>query len=169
MDNMDRIIEEYNSVKNLQEKTKPLTLRAIEVFKQNNGDVTKSYYEALGKKLPLGPVAVALFRAQKRSARAKQYRRGRWRHAAYDVKNWSIGEVCKLLRGTDFIWGWKRDPHTPGFEWVLYVDLPGCGQVSFHNASRGEGPDYPLEWDEKRESAERIIRFCDRVLSGEGF
>lgn len=168
MDSMDRIIEEYNLGRLQTPPTSPpQKFSAIEVFKQNNGDTTKAYYEALSKRIPLGPLAVALFRAQKRSTRAKQYRRGKWRHAAYDVKNWSIGEVCRLLKETNLVWGWQRDPKTPGYEWVLYVDLPfGCGQCSFHNASRGDGPDYPFVWDEKRESAERIIRFCDKVFSG---
>lgn len=72
-------------------------MTAFEVFHQQNGDVTKAYYAELSSCGPLGEIAVALFRAQKRSSRAKDYRRGRWRRAAYDVKEWSISEVCRLL------------------------------------------------------------------------
>jgi hypothetical protein len=162
-ENMDRIISEYNAEKNIRHGE----MRAIEVFKQNNGSVTSAYYASLAQKSPLGPIAVALFRAQKRSWRAKQYRRGKWARAAYDVKNWSISELCRLLKETSWCWGWKRDPSTPGYEWVLYVDLPfDCGQVSFHNPQRGEGPDYPKDWDQRRECIERIIRFCDLVFFG---
>ena len=140
---------------------------AAAVMAQNNGDVTRAYYDALMRCGPMGEIGVALFRAQKRSRRAKEYRRGKYRRAAYDVKEWSLGEVCRLLEkhgDLGFAWGWKQDP-TVLFDgepsWVLYVDLPRFGQVSFHAPSRGEGPDYPGEWDGQRASAERIIQFCD--------
>ena len=72
-------------------------MTAREVFHQQNGDVTKAYYAELAALGPQGEIAVALFRAQKRSSRAKDYRRGRYRAAAYDVKSWSMRELCRLL------------------------------------------------------------------------
>lgn len=142
-------------------------MKAADVFHQNDGEVTKAYYAELAKLGPAGELAVALFRAQKRSTRAKEYRRGKWRRAAYDVKNWSLSEVCRILEAhgaeLGIEWGWKRDPHTPGFEWVLYVDLPQ-GQVSFHSASRISTRDYPGDWDGSHRSAERTIAFCDSVF-----
>lgn len=143
-------------------------MKAHDVFYQNDGDVTKNYYSELSKRKPLGEIAVALFRAQKRSKRAKDYRRGKWKRAAYDVKNWSIGELCRLLLQTNINWGWKRDPKTPGYEWVLYVELPeGYGQCSFHNPQRGLGPDFNSDWDGQHLSTDRIIAFCDYVFTGE--
>ena len=141
-------------------------MNAHDIFYQNDGDVTKNYYAELSKRLPLGPIAVALFRAQKRSSRAKDYRRGKWKRAAYDVKNWSIGELCRLLTEHGKInFGWQLDPATPGYGWVLYVDLPfGHGQCSFHNSHRGTGPDYKGRWDGAHLSAERIMKFCDQVF-----
>lgn len=141
-------------------------MKAAEVFKQNNGDVTKAYYAEMNSRGTTGQLAVALFRAQKRSSAAKTYRGGRYRHAAYDVKNWSLGEICRLAMLDGSVkWGWKKDPYTPAFEWVLYVDLP-AGQVSFHSASRLDGPDYVGEWDGIRgASADRIIAFCDSVCA----
>ena len=44
--------------------------------------------------------------------------------------------------GLGIAWGWKQDPATINYPWVLYVDLP-TGQVSYHSQFRGEGPDYP--------------------------
>lgn len=56
-------------------------------------------------------------------------------------------------------WGWKQDPAQEFHNWVLYVDLPN-GQVSFHTAARGEGPDYAGDWDRVRDmSPTRICRF----------
>ncbi len=64
-------------------------------------------------------------------------------------------------------WGWQADPATAGFPWVLYVDLPEIGQVSFHTAQRGPGPDYPFEWDRAAgASPGRIIRWCEQLLAG---
>jgi hypothetical protein len=141
-------------------------MNAREVLFQNDGDVTKLYYAELSTSGPYGELAVALFRAQKRSSRAKDYRRGKWRRAAYDVKSWSMGEVCRILKQLGaFNWGWKQDPQTVFGEepsWVLYVDLPQ-GQVSFHSPSRLSGPDYLGDWDGQRMSADRICTFCDYV------
>lgn len=145
-------------------------MTALEVFQQQNGELTKAYYERMNALGPAGRVAVALFRAQKRSSRAKDYRGGRYRRLAYDVKQWSIDELVKLLSVHAgelgiFTWGWKDDPHVTfdgEVSWVLYVDLPQ-GQVSFHCPHRGKGPFYLKEWDGAHKSAERILAFCDHV------
>lgn len=146
-------------------------MTASEVFNQQDGEVTKSYYAELSKRGPLGEIAVALFRAQKRSSRAKDYRRGKWRRAAYDVKQWSLSEVCRLLAEHGarfgFRYGWKEDASVVFGErasYVLYVDIPQVGQCSFHSPDRGGGPDYAGEWDREHASADRIIVFCDSVV-----
>lgn len=143
-------------------------MSAADIFKQNDGEVTKAYYAELNSASLLGQLAVALFRAQKRSTAAKKYRGGKFRHAAYSVKNWSLSEICRIMSlvthvGYDFKWGWKRDPNTPGFEWVLYVDLP-VGQCSFHTADRLNGPDYQGEWNPILTSEQSILAFCDSIL-----
>jgi hypothetical protein len=145
-------------------------MKAAEVFRQNNADVTKAYYAKLAAKGFYGELAVALFRAQKRSTAAKRYRGSRYRNAAYEAKNWSLIETCRILLSDSHrvTWGWGRDPKTPGFEWVLYVDLPGGFQVSFHSAVRLSGPEYPGEWDGQPEMSEpRILAFCDAVMTSD--
>lgn len=145
----------------------------LAIMNQNDGEVTKNFYQKLNGLGAAGQIATALFRAQKRSSRAKDYRRGKFRRAAYDVKSWSMSEACRLLNMHAFPmnikWGWKEDPAVIFGErasWVLYVDLPS-GQVSFHNPERGPGPDYRGEWDGcKGLSAERIALFCAEVLEG---
>lgn len=142
-------------------------MTALDVYLQKNGEVTKKYYADMNALGPWGEVAVALFRAQKRSDAAKTYRRGAHRGAAYDVKGWSLSEVCRLLSAhgehMGIQWGWKHDPLTPWFEWVLYVDLDG--QCSFHSATRLAGPDYPGEWDRRCVSRDVIIQFCDKIAT----
>ena len=149
-------------------------MEALYVMNQNDGYITRRYYAELGGKGPLGEIAVAIFRAQKRSSRAKDYKRGKYRGAAYDVKQWSMGEICKLIdihgKKYDLSYGWKTDPNTlfgESASWVLYVDLPE-GQVSFHSPSRGPGPAYAGDWDGQRGMGpNRVAAFCDRVMRGD--
>jgi hypothetical protein len=149
-------------------------LEAFYVWNASDGELTREMYRCLEACGAVGKLAVALFRANKCSARAKVYRggirgQGSYKSMAYQRKEWSMGEVCKVLLGTSELgltWGWKKDPAEGFHSWVLYVDLPGAGQVSFHARTRGQGPDYPHEWDGKRASSERICQFCNDVLKG---
>jgi hypothetical protein len=147
-------------------------MKAIEVYKGSDGEVTKRYYSALCKCGVVGAIAMNLFRAQKCSERAKRYRggirgQGSYRDMAYERKQWSMGLLCDaLVTWSDQLqitWGWKQDPAQDFNPWVLYVDLP-CGQVSFHSPVRGKGPDYSGDWDRQHASVERIIEFCDEVF-----
>jgi hypothetical protein len=143
------------------------------VYDGSDGDATKALYERLEAIGPIGIVATNLFRAQKNSARAKVYRGGGHRGAAYDRKDWAIGNLAKALgehaEALGIRWGWGLDPGQPFHKHVLYVDLVlgewSGGQVSFHTAPRGDGPDYPGEWDQiPNASVQRILGFCARVL-----
>jgi hypothetical protein len=145
--------------------------KAREVFDASDGRLTVAYYRRLSSVAKLGCVAMNLFRAQKTSSRAKKYRGRRYRDASYDVKNYSLTcLVTALGECPEIKWGWSRDDGTPGFEWVLYVDLPQIDtappkQASFHSAVRLAGPDYLEAWDGKHESEERILEFCDVILA----
>jgi hypothetical protein len=150
---------------------------AMHVWTQSDGDVTKAFYADLEQRGPIGVVAVNLFRANKCSDRAKKYRggirgKGSYKSMAYDRKEWSIGNLVRVLgehaAALGIVWGWKQDPAQEYHCWVIYVDLPGHGQVSFHTGTRGKGPDYPGEWDGMRMSTERICAFCDHVMQLEG-
>lgn len=138
-------------------------------FNGSSGEVTTALFQRLQELGPPGALAVDLFRAQKNSARAKVYRGRSYRGAAYDRKQWAMGNLAKrLTQESDSLgirWGWKIDPDTKGYPWVLYVELPGQGQVSFHTAERGEGPDYSGEWDGVRGASDgRICQWIARVL-----
>ena len=105
-----------------------------------------------------------MFRAQKRSTAAKRYKGKKFTRAAYDVKNWSLSEICRICQLADqFVWGWKYDAKAINYEWVLYVDTP-FGQVSFHSAERLAGPNYPGDWDGARLGRERVLQYCDHVM-----
>ncbi len=143
-------------------------MRASDIYATSDGELTQRYYAALSARGLIGFVAMNLFRAQKCSTRAKLYRGGGYKGEAYERKNWSMGNLAHALAlnaaqlGIPF--GWKEDPAQAFHKWVLYIDLP-TGQVSFHAAPRGEGPDYPGEWDGARLSDTRILAFCDLVYA----
>jgi hypothetical protein len=144
----------------------------LQTYRGSDGERTKALYERLSALGPGGLVAVELFRAQKASERAKVYRRGSHRGAAYDRKEWAMGRLCEALalhaEQLGLSWGWGLDEEQPVHRHVLYVDLP-TGQASFHTAVRAIGPDYPGAWDGQRgQSPDRILRYVGRVLDGAG-
>jgi len=138
----------------------------IAVFEGSDAAATIALYDELKARGPEGLVAMELFRIQKASSRAKVYRGGGFRGRAYDKKQWAMDNLCRHLRQLGTLrWGWKIDPAQAYHNWVLYVDLPN-GQVSFHTAERGEGPDYPADWDGVRNmSPQRICRFVADVFA----
>ena len=142
-------------------------LSARHVYEGSDGALTRRFLSELLKRGPAGLVAALLFRAQKSSRRAKCYGRTSYRSLAYDRKGESLKELTAALAehgaslGIRFGWGRDEGSFNP---WVLYVELPGIGQVSFHSPDRFDGPDYPVEWDGARASEERIIIFCQKVF-----
>lgn len=140
--------------------------RVLAVYQGSDGDATRALYAELEQFGPRGAPAVNLFRAQKNSERAKVYRGRGYRGAAYDRKQWAMDNLAQALAGDVLAWGWGEDPTQPFHKAVLYVDLPS-GQVSFHCATRGAGPDYPGVWDRQvGQSPGRIYRFVADVLAG---
>jgi hypothetical protein len=138
------------------------------VYKGSDGDATLALYKRLEALGSPGVLAVNLFRAQKNSERAKAYRGRGYKGAAYDRKQWSIDNLCKVLAADaepfGIAWGWGHDPKQPVHCWVLYVELP-TGQVSFHTEARGAGPDHAEPWDGvPGQGPDRICRWVTRLL-----
>lgn len=137
--------------------------RLDRIYGGSSGDDTKELYQELVELGDVGIIAVNLFRACKTNERAKVYRGGGYRQESYSRKSWSLENLSKVLAAkADEIglkWGWGRDDAQPRFPEVLYIELP-TGQVSFHNPTRFEGPNFAGEWDGSREQAsERILRW----------
>ena len=147
----------------------PIMRRVMTVYLASDAEATRQLYADLAERGPAGELAVNLMRACKKSERAKVYRGQRFRSASYDGKQWAMGEICRLLlqnTGLVSAWGWKVDPEQPYHSQVLYVELP-TGQVSFHTAVRGAGPDFPGEWDGQRDRASaRVCAWAAQILKG---
>lgn len=132
----------------------------------------------------LGKLASALERAQRFSDSAKSraanglpireyydgspycsanYRRSRGaRENDYQAKELAVRDACALAPLAGIRFGWKREEGVDP-PWVVYFDLP-TGQVSFHSPVRGEGPEYPEEWDGRRASTRRIKELIGRLV-----
>lgn len=143
----------------------------VAVYRGSNGEATRALYARLEQLGPAGAIAVHLLRACKTSERAKRYRGRSYKGAAYDTKNWALDNLAELLgrhaAGAGVTgWGWAVDPAQAVHRFVLYVELP-TGQVSFHSATRGAGPDYAGRWDGVRGvAADRIVRWAAGLLQG---
>lgn len=139
----------------------------IEIYHGSNGAATRQLYEELVALGPAGALAMNLFRACKRSSRAKVYRGRGYKDAAYERKTYSMKELCKILavhgKPLCIEWGFAEDPDQEFHNQVLYVDLP-TGQVSFHTDERYADKDYPGQWDGSRDSAGRIIKYTTDLL-----
>jgi hypothetical protein len=147
-------------------------IEIMQVYEGSNGDATKALYDRLTALGPVGIVATNLFRAHKNSARAKVYRGGGYRGQAYERKQWAMDNLARELAAHGDVlqgaWGWAEDAKQEYHRWVLYVDLP-TGQVSFHTAARGEGPDYTKPWDGVRDAgAGRICSWIAAVFREQG-
>jgi hypothetical protein len=154
-----------------------LLAQCVAVYEESDAPRTVAFYKRLEGLGQAGALTMNLFRACKNSERAKLYRGGGHCRAAYDRKGWALDHVAAVLidhaaAAGIASWGWQRDPAQEVHCWVLYVDLP-TGQVSFHAADRGAGPDYPGVWDGRPHSAANVIRWCARLLAAaerpEGF
>lgn len=153
----------------------------VAIFQGSSGEATKSLYEQLVKRgRDGGVIAMNLFRAHKTSTRAKVYTGRantgeRFRDKAYATKQWSIDQLAAaLVKNAAYYhirWGWNIDANMAAIgdphEHVLYVDIPGVGQVSFHTDRRGVGPEYEHGWDGIRGmGGKRVCELAVRVLDG---
>lgn len=143
------------------------------IYRGSNGAETRQLYSSLLSRGSVGAIAMHLFRAQKSSKRAKKYGPcGEYQKLAYQRKAQSLKALATVVGnyGEKFGigYGWKIDEDQPLNKWVLYVEIPRIGQVSFHSPERYSGPDYPGKFDGCRgASEERILKFCDEVLAWE--
>ena len=137
--------------------------KATLAFESSEPSETTAYYDHLLRRGLIGQVAFGLFRASKRSDRAKGYRRRAHRGNAYDAKNEALKYLNAALGAwTEFSWGWAVDSHQEFHRHVLYVDLP-TGQASFHSATNFGGRLYDGVWDGQGKSVENVLSFCDQV------
>lgn len=147
-------------------------MKAAHVLAGADDNLTLAYYLLLQKRGPLGMIALNLFRAQKNaSSLCRPAGYGPAAAAAASAGVWSLELLVHVLarHGAHFgiSYGWKpiMEPRKDRAPFVLFVDLPDFGQVSFDAFERGCGPEYSNECDGVRKNEERIFGFCDFVYA----
>jgi hypothetical protein len=96
------------------------------------------------------PVARALRLAleiEDASSLGKKYG-GEWSYAYYEKKNDLIHQLITHFQAQGWIFG-KHKSDGAGPKWIVYFEIPGCEQLSFHADLDVDIPDYPREWDGK--------------------
>lgn len=145
-------------------------MRASEAFDARDAELTIGYQNELLMRNKAGQLAFGLFRAVKRSQRAKAYR-GSLRRSSYGAKDDALKYIDYLLqrcaRELHVEWGWQRDNKAVNYEHVLYVDLPGCGQASFHCSERHSQKPYNGKWDESSKSTASVLMYCENSMHAE--
>jgi hypothetical protein len=154
--------QEQEHRRSIWEKAHPVQA----AFQASDGVRTRKVLRKLEQIGLLGRVAAQLFRAQKASTRAKEYR-GDYVDYAYCRKGENLKGLCELLaQQQELAWGWGTDvemwEHGPRH--VVYIDVPK-GQASFHSFERYDGPAYTGEWDGKHESESNIIDFGEKLYA----
>lgn len=143
-------------------------LRAIDAFNTMDMETTTQYQNDLFCRGVEGQLAFGLFRAQKRSTKAKGYRRGQHRHNSYAAKNEALQYVDAVLsrwgHDLELEWGWQTDPQQSMHREVLYVDFRGGYQCSFHSEVRHSSKQFPFQWDNMASSLNTVIEFCDQII-----
>jgi hypothetical protein len=85
------------------------------------------------------------------STQAKKYF-GEWRDKKYAEKSELILQLVNLCRENSWIFGKHESETYP--RWIVYFELPGCDQISFHTSLKcpDDIPDYASDWDGIRNS-----------------
>ena len=76
---------------------------------------------------------------------------GEWSYYHYEKKHLHIHELIILCQEQGWIYG-KHKSDAFGVQWIVYFELPGCEQISFHANLDCECPDYAGQWDGKQHS-----------------
>lgn len=81
------------------------------------------------------------------SALGKKYG-GAWSYTYYEKKHALIHELIILFGAHGWTYG-KHQSDAFHTRWIIYFELPGCEQISFHANLECECPDYAGKWDGK--------------------
>lgn len=102
------------------------------------------------RRCPLARALRLALEIEDASSVAKKYG-GQWRYTYYEKKQHLIYELIGIFKEQGWMYGKQRsDGGYPRF--IVYFELPGCEQISFHTDLDAEVQDYPHQWDGKQHS-----------------
>ncbi|MBR0083305.1 MAG: hypothetical protein IJP93_04405 [Bacteroidales bacterium] len=129
----------------------------VSIFEENTSGILPSNHQAKE-----GDKVAEIFRSalnlEDANILAKKYRGSTYSDHYYDEKEDLLVNLIGLCReGEDILYGYQyTDDDYAYINAVMYFDLPGCEQISFHchleTAEAETLPKYPKEWDGQRNS-----------------
>lgn len=101
------------------------------------------------------------------STLGKKYGFSKWGYRSYERKHALIHELIDLCKEQRWVYG-KQKNRSSGPSWIIYFEIPGCEQISFHCDLSIEVPDYVREWDGKVNSTLNKLEAAISMLSLKG-
>lgn len=130
-------------------------------------NAAKRRLRKLSASSPLAGAALLALLAEDYSTQGKKYA-GKWSRRCYERKHAILMDLAALCWQHAWPFGVHADPGG-GTTHVIYFDLPGCDQISFHvTLSADHGlPAYAGQWDGRRASTmAKLDRFARDLLNG---
>jgi hypothetical protein len=125
-------------------------VRLIENARRDFAGVGTKRAKIALNKLAIGfPVARALriaLEIEDLSSIAKK-QGGPFRRHYYAKKTQFIRELIEIFREQGWVYGKHPAPDTFNVKWIVYFEIPGCEQISFHSNVAADVPVYPKAWD----------------------
>lgn len=94
---------------------------------------------------------------------------GTYQDKIYKQKTKFILDLCELFKDQDWTYGVQKS-EVPPTSHVIYFEIPGCEQISWHFTPEEKDGDFPIyvsEWDKKSNSTLRKLEaVAERLLKG---
>lgn len=148
--------ERLKHIQKAREKNEQLIYDLQIKRKQFAGIGTNKAKRRLNKLAPNNPIAkatrIALETEDKSICAKNSY--GTYQEKIYRKKNELILNLCELFKSQQWEYGVQKNEKPPTSH-VIYFDIPGCEQISWHftlNGKNNEFPFYRGSWDNKPNS-----------------
>lgn len=143
-----------------KEKKKQETHERIEDLKNKRknfcGVGTNKVKRRLNKYIQKDNIAKAYRKAleiEDKNIQAKDNKFPKYKDKIYQQKYHLIHDLIDICKENNYIYG-KQNSDVRGIPYIIYFELPGCRQISFHTHIKEEYeiPDYEKEWDGEKNS-----------------
>ena len=109
----------------------------------------------LAKEDPIAKAVRIAIEIEDKSIQGKKYV-GKYKDIAYTEKSNLILQLAKLFQENNWVFGKQLADEDFVVNYVVYFEIPGCEQISFHiyldNKNKTLFPDYKTKWDGKTNS-----------------
>jgi hypothetical protein len=156
----------YQAILKNEELVDDLSVKRTEFAGIGTNKAKRRLNKIAGSSAVAAAVRLAL-EIEDRNITAKKYR-GSYKDRAYEDKHKLILDLCDLFMGHGWTYG-IQGSQVPCATHVIYFDIPGCGQLSWHFSLEYEDgfPRYEGKWDGQKNSSLGKLERITRELLGE--